>query len=233
MMHELELWPAASFVTLTYDDEHLPQRGTLLPRDLELWLKRVRRDIEPRRIRYYAAGEYGECFGRPHYHVIAYGLRPDSDREVTESNWRFGFTHVGYVTQDSIRYVADYVQAKLYGDEAERVYEGRVPPFARMSGGLGRDWCDARAEQLRESMRLDHRGVPVRLPRYYARRIGLTAGDGFEGRLEHALEVMRVHNERQPGQKGPWYDWESVRASCEQNEIDALARWQLFKRGKM
>lgn len=233
MLHEYEWWPSSSFVTLTYDDEHMPMRGSLLPLDLELWLKRVRRGIEPRRIRFYGAGEYGERFHRPHYHVIAFGLDPASDREVVDDSWQKGFVNVGYVSEHSIRYVADYVQSKLYGEVADRVYEGRTPPFARMSQGLGRDWCDARAEALRASMSLTHRGHTVALPRYYARRLGIREIDSLPARLEHAEEVVRVHTERGGAELGEWYTWESVKRSCEQNELDAIAKWKLFKRGSM
>lgn len=62
------------FCTLTYDDDHLPANGALQPKDLQLFLKRLRREIDPLRIRYFAVGEYGEKTRRPHYHLTLFGL---------------------------------------------------------------------------------------------------------------------------------------------------------------
>ena len=65
-----------TMVTLTYDDEHLPRlddgRGTLVPKDFQDWLKRFRKAVEPRRVRYFGVGEYGDQLWRPHYHVILF-----------------------------------------------------------------------------------------------------------------------------------------------------------------
>lgn len=229
MLCELEQWPRSSFVTLTYDDEHMPGDGTLFPYDTELWLKRVRRAIEPRRIRYYLAGEYGDRTKRPHYHAVLFGVDP-SESGVVDDAWGLGWTKVGTVTEHSIRYVADYVTYKVFGVAAERVYERRKPPFARMSQGLGRDWCDARADQLRVALSMEHRGHPVALPRYFARRLGITWWDSKEVRWQHDAEVIAEHLKRDPSQKGkgPWCDWETVREANAQNGRDARAKRALY-----
>ena len=70
LLHESEFWEDTIFVTLTYDDEHLPSDRSLVPRDLTLFFKRLRKDLGDRKIKYYACGEYGDTFGRPHYHAI-------------------------------------------------------------------------------------------------------------------------------------------------------------------
>lgn len=75
------------FVTLTYDDEHVPRSYypdpdtgvatpvyTLSDRDLQLYHKRLRkRHVYP--LRFFACGEYGPETFRPHYHEILFGLR--------------------------------------------------------------------------------------------------------------------------------------------------------------
>lgn len=81
------------FVTLTYDDEHVPELEfvkdidldtgelldtgkllTLCKRDLQLFNKRLRKHFSDDKIRFFACGEYGETTARPHYHSIYFGL---------------------------------------------------------------------------------------------------------------------------------------------------------------
>lgn len=74
----------ALFLTLTYDDDHVPwvicndgvQRHNLNPRDPQLFLKRIRKyfwNNFHRKIRFYLCGEYGSRTFRPHYHMILFG----------------------------------------------------------------------------------------------------------------------------------------------------------------
>lgn len=83
---EMEYHKSTMFLTLTYDDEHLPFTydiskdtgeatpvSTLYPRDLQLFLKRLRRDY-PFPLRFFGCGEYGSQTLRPHYHLILFGL---------------------------------------------------------------------------------------------------------------------------------------------------------------
>lgn len=121
-----------SFVTLTYSDESLPYtddyRSTLCLRDVQTFLKRLRKKFYPRQIRYYLVGEYGPKTGRPHYHAILFGLRPyELDAEfllfqgrsgqkrasVLSNLWNLGLVHVGLASRDSIQYVAGYVTKKF------------------------------------------------------------------------------------------------------------------------
>lgn len=89
-MMELEYHDSAYFVTLTYDDDHLPMSeyidpdtGELLPsltlrkRDFQLFMKRLRKAFPQDHIRFFMCGEYGSQTFRPHYHAIIYGLHLD------------------------------------------------------------------------------------------------------------------------------------------------------------
>ena len=176
LLHESEFWSDTSFVTLTYDDDHLPSDCSLVPRDLTLFFKKLRKDLGDRKIKYYACGEYGDTYGRPHYHAIIFGLSP-KDKKLIEDNWHKGFVKIGCVTYDSCRYVAGYVQKKLYG-KASKEYEdkGIVAPFSRMSKGLGERYVDKYWNKLYDMNTVTVRGVPMGLPRYYQKKL---VYDGF------------------------------------------------------
>lgn len=131
------------FITLTYKPENLPKGGTLEPRHTTNFLKKLRKRIDPFRIRYFLCGEYGDQTQRPHYHAAIFGIgRGLSD--VIEDSWDMGFVHVGDLTLDSAKYLAGYVTKKLTNPKNDYVREflnGRHPEFARMSlkPGIGAD----------------------------------------------------------------------------------------------
>lgn len=183
MVHELAYHDKASFITLTYDDDHLPEGGTLCKRHVQLYLKLLRKEMYPRKLRYYIAGEYGELRKRPHYHGIFFGLGlEEEDQLLTITFWPhadWSNDHIrrhafGIVNDDTIRYTAQYIDQKLYGDEAMEVYDatGRERPFNLQSKGIGRQWCDEHVELI-STGRITFRGRPSTIPRYYVKRLDL------------------------------------------------------------
>ena len=60
LLHELEYWDKATFITLTYAPEHLPEKSSLKPDDLQKFWKRLRKELKDKKIKYFACGEYGE-----------------------------------------------------------------------------------------------------------------------------------------------------------------------------
>lgn len=88
---ELSYFKYNYFVTLTYDDDHLPvsqfnddetgtacEAYTLRKRDFQLFMKRLRKDYSERypeqKIRFFCSGEYGDRSLRPHMHAILFNL---------------------------------------------------------------------------------------------------------------------------------------------------------------
>lgn len=143
------------FFTLTYDDDHLPDGGVLVPRHLTLFWKSLRRKLA-RPLRYLACGEYGDSTNRPHYHAIVFGLVlsdlvPYSSTLSTSSEvsacWPHGQLLIGEATSASAAYVAGYVAKKL----ANLSYPpGYLPPFLRVSNkpALGRPWVSSHLSDL-------------------------------------------------------------------------------------
>lgn len=146
-----------SFITLTYDDLHLPPDGSLVKRDMQLFMKRLRKKFGDG-IRFFGCGEYGSQLQRPHYHIIIFGEDFRADRypwsrknksiyyrsPSLEKLWPYGFSLIGEVTFESCSYVARYVLKKITGDCADAHYQGRAPEFTLMSRrpGIAREWYE-------------------------------------------------------------------------------------------
>lgn len=196
---EAKHWDKVYFLTLTYDDNNVPvslskdgvTSMTLEPKDLQDFIKRLRREQEyhySNKIRFYAVGEYGEQFHRPHYHMIAFGLILDDIKEhhrnragrmihtseTIEKIWQNGLIEVEDLSWELAAYAARYCVKKLGKDETE-FYEtfGLVPEFQRCSQGFGRDYFE---EHMDEIYQYDEiyiataaGGRKLKPPRYYDR----------------------------------------------------------------
>lgn len=169
----------SSFWTLTYDDDHVPASGSLVPSHLRDFLKRYRKSIAPSRLRYFAVGEYGEQTQRPHYHVAAFGVDPCRNGTTRinpksgvccpscdrlRDRWGFGLVHQGELTEKSAQYIAGYCVKKLGDCDADDdVLAGRHPEFSRMSlrPALGVEALDVIAATLRKYDLSDQVDVPL------------------------------------------------------------------------
>lgn len=152
---ELQLHSEACYLTLTYDNEHLPPGRSLFKPDMQKFWKLLRKKLAPRQIRYMECGEYGEKNGRPHYHAIVFGWKPDDlvffsrrhgipsyTSDTVSQCWKRGHILVGSVTYHSIAYVARYILKKQVGKDAEEYYGVRRPEYFHMSNkpGIAHDW---------------------------------------------------------------------------------------------
>lgn len=153
-MHEAQFHEHSCFLTLTYNDDHLPTDSGLRYDDFQRFMKRLRkwqpdkryRVIDGRRvldnpIRYYMCGEYGDELLRPHYHAALFGAvfpdmlpfrRTESGSMIYTSEtltniWGLGHASIGELTYDSAAYIARYVVKKISGTKAAAHYR-RVDP---------------------------------------------------------------------------------------------------------
>lgn len=202
ILHELSTYKGEGvFITLTYRDELLPINGSLEPRHLMLFWKRLRKYYKTKKLRYYACGEYGETTKRPHYHAIVFGLTL-ADLEGTRKNnkiislvlndlWIYGYNVIGTVTNDSAQYVAGYIEKKLNGDMAVEEYEKRgvIAPFSRMSQGIGGKYAAENAAQIIENLDITINGNHVGIPRYYKLKLNIDPQTLYEKGQEKRDEV--------------------------------------------
>lgn len=195
-MHEAQMHEKNCFITLTYDDAHLPSDRSLHYRDFQLFIKRLRKRYPRRRIRYYMAGEYGENFGRPHWHACLFGIDFD-DKSLwkrTSANsllyrsadlellWPFGYSSIGDVTFESAAYVARYIMKKVTGKNAKEHYQeidpdtgeitNRTPEFTKMSlkPGIGYEWYKQYTADVYPHDYVIVRGKKVKPPKYYDKK---------------------------------------------------------------
>lgn len=191
---ESDQYPGSSFfVSLTYDDNCLPygaEHPTLCKSDLTEFFHRLRsycsaRDPEPPRLRppgrkyfrYFACGEYGDSFGRPHYHFVFWDIFHKWSQErwlkAFQDVWKFcqpQSVDIEDMSPQRAEYVAKYC-LKQVGVDYKKA--GVEPPFAIMSRrpGIGENFnSDLNIKRLRSSGSLqvfDSTGTKFSLPRYY------------------------------------------------------------------
>lgn len=128
------------FLTITYDDVHVPMvngKFVLRASDLTKFLKRLRKAFGS--FRYFACGEYGEKGGRPHFHLIIFSdqelplVRTAQNKyksDVIEKTWPFGLHELSFADPGLMAYVSGYVQKKQTNDLVKTYL---VRPFLRMS----------------------------------------------------------------------------------------------------
>lgn len=149
-MHESQLHDANCFLTLTYDDKHLPEYLSIEKKEVQNFIKRLRKKYPAKDIRYLYCGEYGEKNDRPHYHICLFGIDFRHDRkfhsitslehklytsETLDNLWskcaegedrpsKIGHAIIGDLTFQSSAYVARYITKKVNGDlKAEKYGE--------------------------------------------------------------------------------------------------------------
>lgn len=197
-VHEAQMHEENSFLTLTYNNDNLPPYGTLVKRDVQLFMKRLRKWIWAKyrkKIRYYYCGEYGPKFSRPHYHIILFGFQ-FKDRElwrIENGNkvyiskelakiWGNGYTTIGDVTFESAAYVSRYITKKITGKAATDHYTvidpdtgeiiGMQPEFTDMSrrSGIGKTWFKKYTKDVYPDDFVIINGKKMKPPKYYTRQ---------------------------------------------------------------
>lgn len=187
--------PKNCFITLTYDDEHLPADWSVDVREWQLFAKRLRKRSGP--FRFLHCGEYGGENLRPHYHAVLFGKEFGDKEQVCVNRrgepvfssqelsevWGKGFVTVGDLTWQSAAYVARYVVKKVTGPQAEEAYcrvdaeSGECvevrPEYATMSRrpGIGSAWLSRFKKDVYPDDFVVHDGRKFRPPSFYDRRL--------------------------------------------------------------
>lgn len=196
--HQEQITPGGLFLTLTYDEEHLPS-VSLVPRDWTLFVRAVKRRFPEWDIRYLACGEYGEKFSRPHFHAVLWNLdiqdlkrhgkssrgHPQFVSETLSGIWSKGLLTVQFYDPSHGGYVAGYIMDTWYPSEVHRGANGRLSnevfdpvlgafvelerPFVRQSKrAVGRDWYETFKDDLFKGF-VTYSGRQMAVPATYLR----------------------------------------------------------------
>lgn len=232
ILHEFhEFNYSGCFVTLTYKDEALPGNGSLVKKDLQNFIKRLRKDVAPLKIKYFACGEYGEdpiYTKRPHYHAIILGIRP-YQKQLIEDAWTLygeslGHVVVGNVSQQSINYTTKYITKKLGGLLGQVEYGTKTPPFQIQSQGMGLQWASENYTHLEETGKITIQGRPSGIPKYYKQKLDLSTTHLESYIEEQREETLKEYKERNIG---PLDEADYSRAKRQQIGRNLRARAQL------
>lgn len=154
VFHESQMFEDNIFITLTYSDEKLPLDASLNYSDFQKFMKRFRERVSsrahkkrfgfnPEKIRFFMCGEYGDRYGRPHFHACIFNYDFQDKYYWTTSNgfklyrsdfleelWtdpddgiKYGYCSIGNVTYESAAYVARYCTKKRSGKLAPEYYK--------------------------------------------------------------------------------------------------------------
>lgn len=214
-MHEVVFHERSSFITLTYRDEELPRGGSLDVKDWQRFAKRLRKSVGP--FRYFHCGEYGDRYGRPHYHACLFGLDFMDDRELWKvtrdvplwtsktlsSVWGHGHAVIGEVTFESAAYVARYIMKKRTGDQAAAWYGGRKPEYTTMSRnpGLGAKWIEKWGDEVYPDDFIVVNGKRSRPPRFYDSQFEIFRPEEMDKIKELRKEKAKLHEKDTTGKR--------------------------------
>lgn len=267
-----------SFITLTYDDEHLPENGALRHRDYVLFMKALRNLLcrsvcngdanntallhsshEQRaivtaydivkaykyapRIRFYMGGEYGETYGRPHYHAILFGLdfgdktyhgKTKAGEKIylsatLQKLWKHGYSSIGTASFASAAYIARYIMKKRTGDgnklnyeildldTGELVIKPKEYNCMSRAHGIGKTWLMQYHKDVYTTDNvITKKGTKLRPPRYYDKQYKKMDAAHLQ-QIKHIRELEALEHQQ---------DHTPERLAVQETVANAKARFQ-------
>ncbi|AXH74636.1 MAG: replication initiator protein [Microviridae sp.] len=244
-VHEAAMHKYNAFVTLTYNEDNVPNRSQLQHEDFQKFMKRLRKHTGLDRVRFYMGGEYGPEHGRPHFHAAIFGYdfpdkkyfkrSPSGERiytsEILEKLWPYGYSSTAELTFESAAYIARYCMQKVTGPMAEEHYKRQdekgeyqlKPEYNRMSlkPGIGATWLNKYKTDVYTYDHVIINGVQTRPPKYYDKLI----------KKEDPDKLAKHKEERE--RKGTENRTDNTPQRLEAKQIVAIAKSKQLLRGKI
>lgn len=162
---------------------------TVCKRDVQLFLKRLRKRLEPFKVRYFICSEYGPETHRPHYHGIIFNYPYDRNlskekviievEKALETAWKNGFVRADLCNGARCNYCAKYCVKP-----SDAVSIQSAPPFILCSRrpAIGAAYLDRHdrvdwhilkhsTEYVAPSFNKSNKLFKTKLPKYYVDRI--------------------------------------------------------------
>lgn len=195
IMKEAQQYSNNFFITLTYDDTHIPSNGMLDKKAISNFNKKLKVYLDRKGLdsdfRFYGVGEYGSQTARPHYHVIYFNLDiPDLKFEYLDENknlvfssefirsiWNNGHIVIGSVDIGSACYVARYCDKKKRLNKTQKkelLERGFIPEFSVMSRrpGIGSNYLFNAIDRFERGLYQDYiNGKSYSMPLYFNKKI--------------------------------------------------------------
>ena len=195
-LHEAKMHDVSMCVTLTYDNEKLPEGGTLVKKHFRDFIKRLRQHCwrkHKKKIRFFHCGEYGENLSRPHYHALIFGHWMEDARfwkqtkkkanlyrsSLLDKIWGHGLCSIDTVTFTSASYCAGYIFKKVSGERAAQHY-GTLDPetgelvqrqaeYITMSTnpGIGATFYEKYGDEIHRHDNVITNGKTNKVPKFY------------------------------------------------------------------
>lgn len=196
--HEISLHEHNCFLTLTYDDEHLPSH-LLVKHPFQRFLKRLREKTK-KKISYIVSHEYGSQFFRPHHHAIIFGYDPLTQNflrntksghplftspEISEL-WQNGFHSIGQANEKTAYYIASYAlkgaSKEIYLPNGEFVTVSDSFDCSKRPG-IGLNFLKKNYKQLVASKTI--------LPRYYQKKLADLDPDLLQDYEDYKMQYVK------------------------------------------
>lgn len=154
------------FVTLTYEKIENP---SLEYRDVQLFLKRLRKYYKDYKLKFLCVGEYGFQSDRKHWHLIIIGFKelPNNYKQVITHLWNKGFTMTKICDENTIYYLLKYSFKSFHKNSDYYKSKGLKLPMFRCSQGFGKDFALKNKERILKDNVLSYNGFKYRVPRYF------------------------------------------------------------------
>lgn len=172
----------STFLTLTYDDNHLRYHPkslypSLCKDDVRKFIDRLRHyckshilpELSNPNFSYFAVGEYGDTFQRPHNHLLIFGLDFHDCTYIYRDLWKFGNIKSLPILSGGIRYVVDYLTKSLNSSVAQQLYDDKYieRPFYITSKGLGSEFFYMNREEISKTGFIKIGSRTCCVPTYY------------------------------------------------------------------
>lgn len=171
------------FYTLTYDDDHFPKNGELCKSDVQLFMKRLRKELDKQKVkvRYFLVGEFGSKTKRPHYHAIMFYY--DQDQKLIFTNdvlkidqivcdtWQKGNILGSSADIERIVYCTKYILNR--DPNKKEVYRNNHFMMCSRNPGLGNGFLEKHADYYHDNeiTYVSENGIKQKMPRFYRKKI--------------------------------------------------------------
>lgn len=199
---------SSSFVTLTYDDNHLrySNANNYYPttdfRQLHRYVDTLRHKVRSLsysdsyispNFKVFGCTEYGDSFNRPHAHLLFFGLDFSRCYKLFKTTWKNGNVKVLPLLNGGIRYVLKYLDKQQDTKELiQKKYldHGIEPPKRLIGRNIGTDYIISQIPNLRKygMFKVGDRFIPC--PQYYKNKY-LEFNDNYIDLLDTNYELRQ------------------------------------------